>query len=134
MFDINTVTESQSADIEITHPVTREPLGATITLAGPEHPKRKALRFQLQRRVRAQLAKSGRATQRDPEQDEEENIQLLAQCTLGWKGIADNGVEIPFSEAAAVDLYGRPEMGWLREQLVAALDERENFIRGSGVS
>lgn len=134
MLDIKNIIESQSAAIEIHHPITREPLGATITLAGPEHPKRKSIRFSLQRRVRAQIAKSGRAPMRDPEEDDAENIRLLAECTLGWYGIMDGGKEIPFSQEAAEELYGRPEMGWLREQLVAALDERENFIKGSATS
>lgn len=134
MLDIKTITESQSAEIDIRHPVTRELLGASVTLAGPEHPKRKAIRFGLQRRVRAQFAKSGRPALRDPEQDDTDNIKLLAECTLGWKGIAEDGKEIAFSEAAAAELYGRPEMGWLREQLVVALDERENFIKGSATS
>lgn len=133
MLDIKTITEAQSAEIEIRHPITKALLGASVTLAGPEHPKRKSIRFSLQRRVRAQLAKN-RTPVRDPEEDDAENIKLLAECTLGWKGIADDGVEIPFSMEAAAELYGRPEMGWLRDQLVTALDDRENFIAGSATS
>ena len=134
MLDINAITQTDSAEIQIVHPVTRAPLGASVTLAGPEHPLRKQIRFRLQRRVRAELARAGRAALPDPEEQDEENIQLLAQCTLGWKGIADEGVEIPFSEAAAAALYARPEMVWLRDQLVVALDERENFIKGSATN
>jgi hypothetical protein len=51
MLDINAVHEQPTATIDILHPVTQAPLGAQVTLAGPEHPDRKRIQFARQRRA-----------------------------------------------------------------------------------
>jgi hypothetical protein len=132
MLDIESVTESAEAVVEIKHPVTGAPTGATVTLAGPEHPKRKKIVFDRQRRLRAKFQKAGKLQFTDPEEEEQESIDYLAACTLGWSGIGASGKEIKFSEQAAAELYGKPEMAWLRAQIAEALEARENFIRSSG--
>lgn len=131
MLDIDSIQEVAEAEVQLRHPVTKAPLGAFVTLAGPEHPKRRAIAFERQRRVRAGLQKTGRIQLDDPEQSAEEDLAFLAACTLGWKGLAHGGAAIPYSETAAADLYSRPELAWLRAQVMEALNERENFIRGS---
>lgn len=132
MFDLNSIQEVNTAKVELVHPLTKAPLGASITLAGPEHPQRKKLIFDRQRKLRASFAKKGRIDFSDPTEDEEDEIDLLAACTLGWDGIAENGKAVEFSKAAATDLYGKPELSWLRAQVREALDNRENFISESG--
>ncbi len=134
MFDLSSITEQTSAEIEILHPVTRAPTGARITLAGPEHPDRKRLQFERQRRLRASFAKKGRFDVVDPEQEEADDLEWLAACTLGWRGFADAGKPIEFSAAAVKALYARPEMTWLRRQVQAALADLENFIKSSGAA
>ena len=131
MLDIASITEAAEAEIPLPHPVTKVPLGASITVAGPEHPKRKAIVFDRQRRIRARMQKTGRLQLDDPEKSEEDDIALLAACTLGWNGLEEDGIAIAFSEAAAAALYARPELGWLRAQVMEAINDRENFIRGS---
>ncbi len=131
MFEINSIKEADSADIEVLHPVTRAPTGAVVTVMGPEHPERKRVQFDLQRKMRSQLAKKGRFDVGDPEEEERQEIDRLAAFTLGWQGIGADGKEIPFTRAAAADLYARPEMAWLRRQLQAAMGDLENFIRNS---
>ena len=132
MLDINAVHEQPTATIDILHPVTQAPLGAQVTLAGPEHPDRKRIQFARQRRARAAFAKRGRREFDDPEDALQDEIDYLAACTLGWTGIAKDGTLIEHSKAAARDLYAKPEMRWLRVQLAAALNDLENFIVTSG--
>lgn len=127
LLDIATIAELGEAEVEIKHPTTGAPTGATVTLAGPEHPKRKQLIFTRTRKLRAKFQKSGKVQLDDPEDEEVDGVAYLAACTLGWKKIGENGKEIPFTPQAAVDLYTR--IGWLRAQVSLALEEKENFIQ-----
>jgi hypothetical protein len=47
-------------------------------------------------------------------------------CTLGWTGSS-----LPYSAEAARKLYSDPKRRWLCDQVQAALDERELFMRSS---
>ena len=127
--DLSTINELAEANIVIKHPVTGAPTGALVTLAGPEHPKRKQLIFTRTRKLRAKFQKSGKVQLDDPEDEEADGVSYLAACTLGWIGFSEGGKEIPFSTQAAVDLYTR--IGWLRAQVSLALEEKENFIEAS---
>ncbi len=134
MFDLSSVSELPSAEVEILHPVTRAPTGAVVTLMGPEHPERKRVAFDVQRKLRASYAKKGRFDITDPEEEAAEEIERLASFTLGWKSIGIDGKPLEYSKAAALDLYARPEMAWLVRQLKVALGDQENFIKSSGAA
>ncbi len=97
-----------------------------ITLAGPEHPDRKRRLFARQRRMRAQLAKTGKLPTSDPEDDDADQVDDLVACTLGWEGAV-----LPYSPENARKLYADTKRRWLRDQVQAALDERELFMRSS---
>ena len=129
--DLSTINELGEADVVIKHPVTGAPTGALVTLAGPEHPRRKQLIFTRTRKLRAKFQKSGKVQLDDPEDEEADGVSYLAACTLGWIGFSESGKEIPFSTQAAVDLYSR--IGWLRAQINQALEDRENFIAVSAL-
>lgn len=131
MIDIGSISEVTSGDVALVHPVTKAPLGVTITIAGPEHPKRKAFVFDKQRRMRARFLKSGKPQMDDPADEAELEADVLAALTLGWAHLSVDGVEIVFSEQAAAKLYRETRFAWLRDQVKAALDDRELFIRGS---
>lgn len=132
MFKINSITDAVSAVVALKHPTTGEDLGATVTLAGPEHPKRKALDFARQRKQRAAFNKTGKIELPDPEDDAGDAVDTLTACTLAWDGLADDaGNPITFTPDAAASLYGDEAHGWLRTQLLQALNERERFIVAS---
>lgn len=129
MFNIRSITRIDRADVALKHPATGAPLGAVVTLAGPEHPARLAIEFAKQRRVRASIQKSGKLELTDPAEDKAEVVDKLVACTLGWEGLGnDDGTPLVFSKEAAATLYGAEPMGWLVDQLWVALDERERFI------
>ena len=52
-------------------------------------------------------------------------IETLIACTTGWEGILMNGEEYKFSPENARKLY---QTNWIREQLIAFVDNRENFF------
>ena len=80
-------------------------------------------------RSRAGLAKTGKLQVGDPEDDAADQLDMLVACTLAWSGAA-----VPYSPAAARSLYGDKRRTWLRDQVQAALDERELFTRSSAAT
>jgi hypothetical protein len=127
-FDLDTIEDVGSAEYEITHPVTGAGTGAFITLAGPEHPERKRITMSLIRRMRADSMRQ-KAKASDPEDDLAESRQMLVKVTLGWRGMRKNGRDLPFSAQAATELYADPKTQWLTQQLLAAMNDRELFIK-----
>lgn len=131
MFKLKSIKTATTATYDVLDPQTGQPVGATITLAGPEHPKRKQLDFDLARKARAKFQKQNRITLSDPEDDVDNNTERLVAATLGWAGFADDdGKAIEFSADAALKLYTDPEMAWLRTQVLGAMDSAELFIKG----
>lgn len=109
--------------------------GVTIELAGPTHPKRKAITFAAARRAQARFRQSNKVEFDDPEEQALEAKSNLAACTLGWSGYTDDaGVPVPFSEAAAAALYADDEMSWLVDQLQVAIGEKERFMARSATA
>jgi hypothetical protein len=128
-----TIKDLDSAEVEVKDPTTQAPLGLIITLAGPENGKRQAIEYAVQRKMRATLQKTGKIELADPADEELDTIEKLAACTLGWKGLQDeSGLDVPFSADAAQKLY--TEEPWMRHQLIAALNERERFIKSSATA
>jgi len=124
-----------TADVRLRDPETGRPTDTVVTLAGPEHPTRKRIMFDRQRRMRSQLMRNGGKLQlQDPEEDDADETDLLVACIMGWEHMPagdDPTIELPFSPQAARDMVNDPERRWLRDQLKTALDERERFIRRS---
>ena len=128
-FDIMAFEDAESADLRIKHPITGAPTAMVVQLAGPEHSLRRSIVLARQRRMRAQLAKTGAVQMTDPEDDAADDLELLVASTLGWRGAAQ-----PYSTAAVRELYADPRRRWLRDQVQAALDDREAFIARSANS
>lgn len=128
VFDLDSYEDVESAEIVIKTP-DGAPTAFIITLAGPEHPVRRRIDFDRQRRLRAGLQKTGQLQLGTPEDDFEDETDQLAACTLGWRGGS-----VEFSAAAARALYDNPKRRWIREQVKAGLAERERFIRRSAAT
>jgi hypothetical protein len=130
-FDLDSFEDVSSGEYVVKHPETNQPTAIVVTLAGPEHPNRKKIAFAAQRRLRKVLQQTGKLQLADPEEEEGEEVDMLVACTLGWKGIAVGGKALAYSAEAARSLYTDPKRRWLRDQIKAALNEREHFIKRS---
>jgi hypothetical protein len=131
-FKLSSIVDAACANVDLKHPKTGELLGAQVSLAGPEHPKRKALEFARQRRARAAFQKAGKIEMTDPADDDVDASDFLASCILGWSGLDnDDGTPMVYSSDAANQLLTKEGHGWLRFQLQTALGERERFIVSS---
>jgi len=124
--DILAFEDADSADLRIKHPVTGAPTAMVVQIAGPEHPLRRRLVLDRQRRLRAHLAKTGNMHISDPEDDAADDLELTVACTLGWRGATQ-----PYTPAAARALYADPKRRWLRDQVQAGLQDRALFMRSS---
>ena len=125
-FNLRSIAPRDTITLDLEHPSTGEPLGATITLAGPSHPEtlkagREALDKQLKKGDKAFQGLSSTGIERDM-------ANALAARTLGWKGMTDGDAEIPFSRDKAVEIYLDPELRWLRDQVDAALRDNARFF------
>ena len=123
MFDFTSFEDISTGTVKIKTP-TGAPTSMEIALAGPEHPDRKRRTFAKQRKLRASIAKTGKLPIADPEEDDADEVDELVACTLGWTGAAE-----AFSTDAARRLYADPKRRWLRDQVRAALDDRELFTQ-----
>lgn len=130
-FDLDSFEDISSGDYVVKHPETNQPTAIVMTLAGPEHPNRKKIAFAHQRRLRKVLQQTGKLQLADPEEEEQDEVDMLVACTLGWTGISVGGKALAFSAEAARQIYSDPKRRWLRDQIKAALNEREHFIKRS---
>jgi hypothetical protein len=134
-FNPKAYKDGQSGFVTIKDPEAGAPTAPVIELAGPEHPHRKRETFNKQRRLRQDLAKSGKVQFDDSEEEDAEKADCLATYTLGWRGMLnDAGQAEPFSREAALAVYRDPELRWLRDQVSVAFDERERFVKRSATS
>ena len=128
--DIDAIEDLTSAEYELRHPVTGEPTGAFITIAGPEHPERKRIRQALINRARAAaMAANGQPQPYDAEKEFKESCDLLVRITQGWRGIRKDGKPLEFSAQAAQELYSDPKRQWIARQLNEAMNRQELFIK-----
>lgn len=130
-FEIGSITDALSAEVELKHPGTGAGLGAFFTLAGPEHPVRRRIAFDRARKMREQLQRLGRVELADPEEEADDAIERLVSSILGWRGLSRGGAALAFSVDAARALLDDPKNSWIRDQLQEALDKRNVFITTS---
>lgn len=129
MFDPLAYEDVETGEYRVKDPLTGAPTSLVLTLAGPEQSGRKKRLQARQRRLRAIMAKTGKYQPSDPEEDAADQIDELVACTLGWTGST-----LPYSAEAARKLYSDPKRRWLCDQVQAALDERELFMRSSATA
>lgn len=133
-FDLSTLdtvaASNAGTDIELFHPATNEDLGITITVLGRDSAEFKRVQTEQSRRRMSKMQKSGsyKATAIPASEMEQDSIDLLASCTKGWKNLAYQGADLPFSFDNAVMIYAA--MPWIREQIDQAVSDRANFIKG----
>jgi hypothetical protein len=122
---------NDGAEVEIRHPVTNVPLGMTIRVLGRDSDTfkeftRDMLNTRLRREAMAQ--KRGKdADLRTVEVIEQENMDLLVTCTLGWKGVVDAGETLDFNEANVRKIYKK--YPWIYDQVNEAIGTLELFLK-----
>lgn len=132
MFDLSTVEDVESAEVQIKR--NGQPLPIFVTIAGPEHPKRKRFAFEKQRKIRKQLAKTGKMEFGDPIEDEAEENDLLADCILSWRGVAFEGKPLECNRDNVNRLLYDKKRAWFRKAIKEAFEDAEAFTRVSAAA
>jgi hypothetical protein len=141
-FEGLTLAVEQSHRMTIMHPVTNQPLrikGAPegedvafidVLSADGETARKHAREVgnkRLQRRGRARLKH---------EEFEEDEVDLLAKLTKGWKLATLDGapMDLECTPRNARELYALPGAAWLAEQVNQAAADRSLFLKASSTS
>ena len=107
---------------ELEHPVTGETLDIRIKLAGIDSKTyREAARKQINKRLKKGLRKIS------VEDTEQEEIELLAACTLDWENVEYEGKELECNPENVKFVY--KEFPWIREQVDAFIADRGNYLK-----
>lgn len=110
----------EGVELILLDPVTKSDTGAALVLFGMDSSFYKAARAEIDQRNKA----LGRAL--SPEENRDQTAELLSRCTKGWRGLTENGKEIPYSQAKAKELYlAYPE---LADRAAAFVFNRANFF------
>lgn len=128
-FDLATVEDVESAEVQLKR--NGQPLPIFVTMAGPEHPKRKRFAFDKQRKIRKQLAKTGKMEFGDPAEDEGEENDLLADCVLAWRGVVFNGEAVACNRDNVMRLLYDKKRAWFRKAIKEAFEDNEAFTKVS---
>ncbi len=130
-FVISSIKTVEAIEIELKHPETGDPLGAFVSIMGPEHPKRKQAVFKAQRAFQKQFNKHGKIT-KDPEEAYDEATDELISITVGWRGFKnEDDTEFKFTPENVRKIYSETELAWIRNQIIAAKDDAERFTTSS---
>lgn len=123
-------TGTEGEWLEILHPVTGQPIddeeGALrVELVGKDSKQyRKAQRVITERRLKSR----SKANRFDADALEQEAIDILVACTLGWEGFADDGETLECNPSNVRKVYTK--YPWLKEQVDEFVDDRGNFMKG----
>lgn len=111
--------KAENAQLELRHPITDEPLGATVLLAGTDSKE-------FYNAVKVQQ-KQNKSTD-DLDAQRRQWNEVLASCIKGWS--PDEEFEGAFTKERALEILSEPELGWMREQIDKFIAKRGNFIKG----
>lgn len=115
-------------DVDLYHPATNADLGIKIRVLGKDSDEfRRVSNSQNKRRMDRMQRGGFRNPTPSPEELEQNGIELLAACTLGWAGVVLDKKPLPFTKDNAKMLYNR--FPWIKEQVDAAIGDRANFIQ-----
>ena len=108
--------------MELEHPVTGEPLGVKIKLAGTDSDYyKKELRRQQNKRLKKGIRNI------NAEELEAEAVELLVACTLDWEGVELEGQALECNPENVRKIYKK--FPWIKEQVDAFINNRANFIK-----
>jgi hypothetical protein len=133
LFDVDSIADIGSAEVNLKF--NGQPLpGVFVTLAGPEHKVRKSYALDKARRMRKQLARTGKLELDDPVDEAEEETAHLAACVLAWRGLGKGGQPIECTKDNVLALLNDPAKGWFRKAVKEAYEDVENFIKRSAAA
>lgn len=115
--------------LELTHPVTKEPLGQFVMIYGKDSDIFRDYNDEKFNEAIRKAAENGRRGLTEKPQTSEERrknrIELLVACTAGFEAVEFNG-PLEFTHSNANKLYS--SLPWICDQIDAAIFELGNFM------
>lgn len=99
-----------------------QPVG--LILAGEDSEQFQKRDMELARQRSKDAEKAGRKWRYTPEMQQENSLELLVACTLGWQGLRFDGSE-EFTKDRVREMYRK--VRWIREQADAFVQDRTSF-------
>ncbi len=125
----NVAEQSESGyEFELIYPTTQEKTGAFVKVRGSQSTKAKAhaRKKYTEYRLREQMAKrKGKEEELTLDEAEEMAIETAIVRVIAWRGITEDGKEVPFTKENAERIF--LEHSWIREQISEAADQLLNF-------
>lgn len=113
------------AELNVVHPATSEPTSIYLRLAGVDS---RIFRTAVRERQRLRSETLSKGASEDADLEEVRDVDILVSATLGWRGIMNDGEEMPFSSDAVRTLYLKSP--GVRNQVERFIYNRRNFIKG----
>jgi hypothetical protein len=123
-FDTKT-RAAEGVEIELTDLRTGKGAGVFLRMMGMDADEFDDVFVQRQRQMASLMEHSG-GKELSRAQMVQLTVDLLAACTLGWRGLETAGVAFEFSAANARRLY--TDYPAIREQVNTAVADRTNFL------
>lgn len=130
-FNLDSLLHRDTATVDILHPLTGAPTGMQVEMAGVDSAAHRAVSRELRNRrlQQLQLGNRGALTAEETEADQ---MELLARCTVSWRGVRESGVEVACTPDNVRRVYRA--YPWLRHQVDEAMADRARFFEASPTS
>jgi len=120
--------DSEGVKMELYHPIDETSFDPPvfITVVGMDSDVYQKAQLELRNRQFKKMQKRNRLRfEMTAEETEQNAIDLLARCIMGWENIEWGGKPLPFSYENAKKLLGE---NWIREQVDTFIGDRANFM------
>ncbi|MFO1104590.1 MAG: hypothetical protein U1E34_00705 [Amaricoccus sp.] len=118
----NSRDQTRGRWFDLRHPVTGEPTGIRLQIAGPDSDQQRRAQLRLADRLAELADTNGRVTAEDRHRA---RIEALAECVTDW-AITENGKPLPHSFVNVLRLLKAAR--WVEEQADQLAGMRSNFM------
>lgn len=119
--ELNSIFSSDTAECVFRDPRTGEATDLSVTVYGMDSEK-----FREVTKEAARAHAKAKADGKDAPEGPEVDAERLAELTVGWSGLTEDGKPVAFSKAKAVEIYtSSPE---LRRQVDRFIFQVSNFL------
>jgi len=113
--------QDRGRDFELVDPVTGQPTGIKLRIAGPDSATQARARLQMVDDLADAADGEGKVSAADRERV---RLNTLARCVLGWE-ISENGEPVPFNHASVVRFLKAAL--WVQQQVDSFASDRAAF-------
>lgn len=116
--------------LEVLHPLTGQKTGFVAQVVGIESTKKRHFLRNIQdemwKRAKDAFVAGEKSADLSDQEKDVIDARIAAAVIVGWSGLTENGVEVPFSEEKAVEILVKNP--WLQRQVERAHRDEELFF------